>query len=113
MANSVADLACAFIIIALCDERRAYMIAALFVAASSMSTIATFIHLPKSYMVVYAHTLSIIGHAQNIALIWSASDGGIRNRLFDLIRFIRARPLAARHHSRRVDPDSHSEPESR
>lgn len=103
-ANAVSDVLCTALIAALCHERSCLAVGILFGAVASLSIFYGWYMLPvNTYTVAYAHTVSIFGHLQNIALLLGASDDGIRNRIHDVLRSVGRPVRSAGFHPRRSD----------
>lgn len=89
--NAVCDVLCAAFIAVLCGEQACLFVGLLFGVAASISLIYGMYIFPETtYDPLYAHTLSVIGHTQNVALAIGASDDGIRNRVRDVLRSLGA-----------------------
>lgn len=100
--NAVSDVLCAAFIAALCRDRACIIVGLLFGFAASVSVIyGMYIHPKTTYDPLYAHAISALGHAQNIALAIGAADDGIRIRIRDFLRSLGApSPGAGFRHSR-------------
>jgi hypothetical protein len=80
--NAVSDFLFGFLMTLFCRERRVLVVAAFFYAATGISIVYGICAQPEvGYSIYYAHLLSIIGHIENLALIFGASDVGFRDGL--------------------------------
>lgn len=79
LTNAMADTLCAGLIAVFCAHQFAIRIGFLFAASALVSIIYGVAVYPETeYNRAYAHILSALGHAQNLALFWGAADDGIR-----------------------------------
>jgi len=87
LANTMCDLLCAAFICVFCTNRVCLTIGLLYGIAASISAIYGLSVYPgKMYTLAYAHSISIIGHGQNILLLIGAMDDGFRSRIRDVLR---------------------------
>jgi hypothetical protein len=75
LTNAMSDLACAALIIVLCQARWAMGVAVLFLVAVACSVA----HEVRG-MSAYVHVISAIGHMQNVATIIGGVENGRRDR---------------------------------
>lgn len=81
-ANAVSDGLAASFIVAFCTEKAAIRVGLIFFASGLVSiAYGVYLHPQTSYGAHYAHVLSGLGHAENLALILGAADDGIRRRI--------------------------------
>jgi hypothetical protein len=79
--NAVSDLLFASIIAAFCQARTAVIVGVTFALSAHISIIYGMANVPNSgYNLWYAHSLSALGHIENLVLAIGAWDGGIRIR---------------------------------
>lgn len=104
--NAVADTLCAAFIAIFCTNKDAIRVGFLFVASALISiTLGVYIYPETNYNPIYAHALSALGHAENLTLLYGATDDGFRSRLRSFFRPLGASIRSARFHRSR----SHSE----
>lgn len=104
--NAVADTLCAAFIAIFCTNNYAIRVGFLFVASALISiTLGVYIYPETNYNPIYAHALSVLGHVENLTLLYGATDDGFRSRLRSFFRPLGASIRSAGFHRSR----SHSE----
>lgn len=109
-ANAIGDLICAALIGLFCRERTPILIGIFFAVSAHISIIYGIAVQPQmGYGALYAHTLSAIGHLQNVALVIGAADGGLRSWIGDKLRSMVGPMVSGRFSNRAADPRSGGE----
>lgn len=105
--NAVSDVLSAAFIAMFCTHKAALRVGLIFFASGLLSIVyGVYTHPQTSYGVWYAHVLSVLGHAENLALLIGAADDGIRRRLRSILWPMGAPIRGAGFRRSRVDPET-------